>query len=86
MRIGYTPGMKTAISIPDDLFEQADRLARRSNRSRSQVFSDALREYLARHSPDEITEALDRALDEIGEAPDPFVRFAARRVLKRVEW
>ncbi len=86
MRIGYTPGMKTAISIPDDLFEQADRLARRSNRSRSQVFSDALREYLARHSPDEITEALDRALDEIGEAPDPFVRCAARRVLKRVEW
>ena len=38
-----------AVSIPDDVFEGAERLARRTNRSRSRLFSDALKEYLARH-------------------------------------
>src|ERR1700704_4101975 len=47
---GYTLGMKTAISIPNDLFDGAERLARRTRRSRSRLFTDALREYLARHA------------------------------------
>jgi len=47
--------MKTAVSIPDEVFESAERLARRTKKSRSQVFSDALREYVARHAPDEVT-------------------------------
>lgn len=63
----YTDGMKTAISIPDEVFEGAERLARRTKKSRSQLFSDALKEYLARHAPDEITEAMNRACAEVGE-------------------
>ena len=84
--MGYTLGMKTAVSIPDDVFERAERLARRTKRSRSRLFSDALREYVARHSPDEITEAVNRACSQIGELEDPFVTAAARRILKRSEW
>ena len=53
--LGYTRGMKTAVSVPDDLFAQVDRLARHSRRSRSEVYSAALREYVARHAPDEVT-------------------------------
>lgn len=83
---GYTPGMKTAISVPDELFDGAERLARRTRRSRSRLFSDALREYLARHSPDKITESMDQALAEIGEAKDPFVSLASRRRLEQSEW
>ena len=45
--------MKTAISIPDDVFERAERLARHTKKSRSQLFSEAVREYVARHAPDE---------------------------------
>ena len=41
--------MKTAISIPDDVFQGAERLARRTKKSRSQLFSDAVREYISRH-------------------------------------
>jgi metal-responsive CopG/Arc/MetJ family transcriptional regulator len=78
--------MKTAISIPDDLFEGAERLARRTRRSRSRVFSDALREYLARHAPDRVTESMDRAILEIGEGKDEFVSSVARRTLERTEW
>lgn len=83
---GYTFGMKTAVSIPDDVFEGAQRLARRTKRSRSRVFSDALREYLARHSPEEVTEAVNKACAEIGEVKDQFVASAARRILERTQW
>jgi metal-responsive CopG/Arc/MetJ family transcriptional regulator len=78
--------MKTAVSIPDQVFEQAERLARRTRTSRSHVFSSALREYVARHSPDEVTEAMDRVCADVGAEDDPFVAQAARRVLEHSEW
>ncbi len=78
--------MKTAVSIPDDVFEKVERFARRAKRSRSEVFSSALREYMARHAPDEVTDAIDRALDEIVDPKDQFVDQAARRILERTEW
>ena len=82
---GYILGMKTAVSIPDDVFERVERLARTAGRSRSDVVSAALKEYLARHAPDEITEALNRAY---GDDDDDlaFVNAAARRVLEQTEW
>ncbi len=79
--------MKTAVSVPDDLFAQADRLAKRSRRSRSEVYSAALREYVARHAPDEVTAGLDAVLAELGDpAPDRFAGRAARRTLGSAEW
>jgi len=78
--------MKTAVSIPDDVFEKVERLARRGKRSRSEVFSAALREYVARHSPDEITEAVNRVCDQVGDQRDEFVALAGRRILEKSEW
>ena len=78
--------MKTAVSIPDEVFEKVERLARRARRSRSEVFSAALREYLARHTPDEVTEAMDRVCAAMNDEPDGFVAAAARRALERTEW
>ena len=78
--------MKTAVSIPDEVFEGAERLARRTKRSRSRLFSDALKEYLARHSPDKVTEAMNQACAAIGDAQDEFVSSAARRILEKSEW
>jgi antitoxin MazE6 len=78
--------MKTAVSIPDDVFEEAEQLARRTKRSRSEVYSRALAEYVARHAPDRVTEAMDRALAEIGEPADGFVRAASRRILTHSDW
>ena len=78
--------MKTAVSIPDDVFEGAERLARRTKRSRSRLFSDALKEYLARHAPDKVTEAMNKACAEIGDAEDAFVSTVTRRVLEQSEW
>ena len=78
--------MKTAISRPNDVFERAERLARREGRSRSEVYSAALREYVARHTPDEIVDALDRLVAELGDEVDPFVSAASRRRLESTEW
>jgi len=78
--------MKTAVSIPDELFEGAERLARRTKKSRSRLYGDALKEYLARHAPDETTEAMNRACAEVGDVRDSFVSAAARRILEQSEW
>jgi metal-responsive CopG/Arc/MetJ family transcriptional regulator len=78
--------MKTAVSIPDDVFEVAERLARRSKKSRSRLFSDALKEYVARHAPEDVTEAMDRACAELQAPTDEFVSEAARRILEKSEW
>jgi metal-responsive CopG/Arc/MetJ family transcriptional regulator len=78
--------MKTAVSIPDDVFAGAERLARRTRKSRSRLFSDALREYVARHSADEITDAMNKVCKDVGNSKDSFVTAAAHRTLERVEW
>lgn len=78
--------MKTAVSVPDDVFERAERLAKRERRSRSDVYSAALREYVARHAPDEIAEALDLVLRDVGDGVDPFVDAASRRTLADSDW
>lgn len=82
----YTPGMKTAVSIPDAVYNTAERLARRMRKSRSQLYSEALAEYVARHSPDEVTEAMNRVCAEGDSQLDPAWVSAARRVLERSEW
>jgi metal-responsive CopG/Arc/MetJ family transcriptional regulator len=78
--------MKTAVSIPDEVFEKVERLAQREGRSRSEVFSAALAEYVARHAPDEVTDAMNRVCAELGDPHDGFGTAAARRVLERTEW
>jgi len=83
---GYTNGMKTAVSLPDALFREVERQVRRTRKSRSQLYAEALAEYLARHAPDEVTEAMNRVVDQLREPADPFVSAATRRILERSEW
>ena len=78
--------MKTAISIPDEVFEEAERLASELNTSRSQLYSRALQEFVARHAPDRLTEAMNRVVNEVGSEIDEFSQRASRRVLEQVEW
>jgi metal-responsive CopG/Arc/MetJ family transcriptional regulator len=79
--------MKTAISLPDELFHAAERHAKRQQKSRSQLYAEALTEYLARHAPDEVTDAMNRVAERLGEpGPEPFLANAARRVFERTEW
>jgi hypothetical protein len=56
---GHTWHVKTAISIPDDVFEAAERLARRLGKSRSELYSTAIASYLDQHRQDGVTERLN---------------------------
>jgi metal-responsive CopG/Arc/MetJ family transcriptional regulator len=78
--------MKTTASIPDEVFEGAERLARRTKTSRSRLFSDAIKKYLARHAPDDVTVAMDRVCAGLGDSKDAFAPAAAHRILERSEW
>lgn len=78
--------MKTAVSIPDDVFGDAEQLAKSLKKSRSQLYSHALQEYVARHAPDKVTETLNQVCADVGDVVDSFVSSASRRTLRRVEW
>ena len=84
---GYTFGMKIAVSIPDDVFAEAESLAQRLKTSRSELYSRALTEFVGHHAPERVTEQMNQVLSDIGEVkPDAFSAEAVRRVFKRTEW
>ena len=74
--------MKTAVSIPDDLFNEAEELARRSHVSRSELYATALRSLLA--ADREVTAKLDEVYGSV--KPEPVLKAAARRTFSEAEW
>ena len=79
--------MKTAISLPDELFHAAERLARESRRSRSQLYADALADYVRRHAEDSVTTAVNRVVDQLGDrGADPAFAGASCQTLMHSEW
>ncbi len=78
--------MKTAVSIPDELFSRADEMARKTGKSRSRLYQEALSEYLLRRDPGAVTQAMDKALTDIDPRPDAWVVEAGRQTLQRSEW
>lgn len=78
--------MKVAVSIPDPIFADADSLAAQLNTTRSGLYARALGEFVDRHAPDKVTEAMNKALADIDGTPDEFSQEIARRVFDRVEW
>ena len=78
--------MKTEVSIPDDLFEQGEQIARRLGISRSKLYARALRAHL---KDAEITAQINEALAEMGDEPDEnalFLKEAASRTAARNPW
>jgi predicted transcriptional regulator len=76
--------VKTAISIPDDVFRRAERLARQRKVSRSQLYTAALIRMLEAEPKDELTRAYDAAFAD--DCLDRFADAAARATLADVEW
>jgi predicted transcriptional regulator len=78
--------MTMSISVPDSVFQEAEQLAERLDKTLNQLFAEALIEYLARRNPDTITERLNEVYDSVAEPEDHFVSETAQDVLRRVEW
>ncbi|MGI8425343.1 MAG: hypothetical protein ACR2FO_01150 [Actinomycetota bacterium] len=78
--------MKIAVSLPDGLFSRAESAAQRLGKTRSRLFQEAVEEYLNRRDPPSVTEAMNRALADVGVEIDPWLQSAQSAALERVEW
>jgi metal-responsive CopG/Arc/MetJ family transcriptional regulator len=78
--------MKTAISLPDSLFQAADQFAKQHGVSRSELYATAIEEYLQAHRDEAITEALNRIYGEEDSSLDPALAGLQAAALPRDDW
>ena len=78
--------MKTAISVPDNIFSLADKVAKKLKLSRSELYTQALQEFLEMHQNDEVTAALDRLYGEEPSLVDPHLDRMQRASLSKEDW
>jgi hypothetical protein len=85
---GYTSGVKTAISVPDDTFEAATKRAQKLGMSRSEFFSLAARRYLDELDRESVTQQVDEALRAAGgdESATAAVAAGRRRLSTGEDW
>jgi hypothetical protein len=83
----HTPPMKTAISLPDELFVSAEALAQQLGVSRSELFANAVAELVARYDRTRLTERLNAVYgDASHEAPDVGLAVLQARSLPHDQW
>ena len=75
--------MKTAVSLPDDLFLSANDLAKRQGMSSSEL---GFAEYVAKHRDEEVTSKLNEVLAEESSGVDPALRTAQARSIGPGKW
>jgi hypothetical protein len=78
--------MKTAISIPDDIFHSAEQLARRLGVSRSELYVQALKSYLQAHHEDNVTDTLNTIYGDTPVPLDPVLQSVQTRSLPKNDW
>jgi hypothetical protein len=82
--------MKTAVSIPDAVFEKGEAVARRLDISRSELYARAVAAFVGAHSPDAITDSINAVLDQLTpeerEEDLKVIRAGARQTMKRNPW
>jgi len=78
--------MKTAISIPDKVFNSADQLAKTMKLSRSQLYARAIEEFVAEHAHRSVREKLDQVYATEPSALDPAIDRAQSAAIGREDW
>lgn len=79
--------MKTAVSIPNELFESAEGFARRLGMTRSELYARALDDYLREHRGEGISERLDEVYSAEEEGGlDPALARLQESSLSEDEW
>jgi hypothetical protein len=78
--------MKPKSSLPRPLEAKVARVARLLRKPARRVLAEAIDEYVARHDPAAITEAMNRVADAIDTRPDPALASATRVLLESTEW
>ena len=78
--------MKTAISLPDDLFIEAEKIQKRKRVSRSELYAMAIRWFVQQENMSGITEQLNNVYGVNSEGVDSQMMAAQLEVIGRDEW
>ncbi len=78
--------MKTAISLPDPLFAEAEQVAKRLRMSRSKLYATAIAQFLKQHGAREVTERLNEIYGKEESKLDPVLHALQLRSLPREDW
>ena len=78
--------MKTAISIPDETFREADLVAKKLGMSRSELYARAVRLFLEAQRRTRVTERLDAVYDTERSELDPVLTALQAASLPKEEW
>lgn len=78
--------MKTAISVPNRIFESAEKMAKKLGMSRSKLFSTAMEAYLARYDDDQITAKLNEVYSVHDSSMDPVLAKMQAKTILKEDW
>ena len=78
--------MKVAISLPDPIFSAAEQLAQKLHVSRSQLYAQALEEYLDKRHDPAVTERLNAVYSARPGSIDPVLVAAQLRAIGHEAW
>ena len=78
--------MKTAVSLPDEIFRQAEATAKKLHISRSKLYATALSEFLERHHAEWVTERLNQVYSKHESKLDPALENATLDTLAKERW
>lgn len=78
--------MKVALSIPDDVFEAAEAVAKRLGVSRSRLYATAVADFVAKQQGRKVTTRLDAVYSAEESRLDPKIRRLQGRSVTRDEW
>jgi len=78
--------MKTAISIPDQIFQAAEGLAHRLGKSRSQLYAEAVSEYMKSHKNHDVTKILNEIYTEESSTLDEELNSMQMQSVSKEEW
>jgi metal-responsive CopG/Arc/MetJ family transcriptional regulator len=78
--------MKTAVSMPDSLFREAEAAARRLRVSRSQLYATAIAEFLDRRQTNTVTERLNELYSRRPAKVDVALHRAQIKSLDKDSW
>jgi hypothetical protein len=78
--------MKTAISVPNDVFELSEKLAKKLKISRSAVFAMGVKKLAEEHDEEDLIAQINRVCEKVDTSLDPAVREYQSRMLRQEKW
>ena len=78
--------MKTAISVPNDVFELSERLAKKLKVSRSRIFAMGVQKLAEEHDEEDLIANINRVCEKVETSADPILFKMAMLSLPKDEW